>query len=83
MLNSSFYTYVIRIRYQTIALEVWKGGSVKAEIGRSRVGCPRVQCMNLHELDLRFNNYAENVALLRTGFYDSQERMVELFTNRY
>jgi hypothetical protein len=26
--------------------------------------------VNLHELDLRFSNYAENVALLRTRFYD-------------
>jgi hypothetical protein len=53
-------------------LEVWKGGSVEAEIGRSRVGCPKVQCVqiNLHELDLRFIDYAENVALLRTGFDD-------------
>jgi hypothetical protein len=39
--------------------------------------------VNLHELDLRFSNYAKNAALLRTGFYDLSKTMVELFTNIY
>ena len=73
-MNSSFYTYIIRIRYQAIAWKAWKCGSVKCKsVGRESDvrGFNVCRLLNLYELDLRFSKYAENVALLRTEkFYD-------------
>ena len=85
-MNSSFYTYIIRIRYQTISLEFWNSGSVEwKSVGRESDvrGFNVCRLLNLHELDLRFSKYAKNVALLEAGFYDLSKKMVELFTNRY
>jgi hypothetical protein len=51
------------------------GRSRRKSVGRESDvrGFNVCRLLNLHELDLRFSNYAENVALLRTGFYDLPE----------